>query len=489
MNFPQPFLDKYSRLLPKKDFDEFIAYCKKTLRKSIRVNTLKISVKDFQKITAEKGWELTPIPWCESGFWIDRENKEKPLGTSIEHFLGLFYIQEASSMIPPEVLNPQPGDRVLDMAAAPGSKTTQLATKMKNEGVIIANEPVVKRIKGLVSNLERLGTYSVVVNRKEGQFFEETTPNFFDKILLDAPCTGEGTVRKDQKALDNWSQENIEGMSKLQKQLIKSAFKALKPGGEMVYSTCTLAREENEEVVEYLLNEFPDNAKLIPIILLSSDVIRESQSSGNNGMLRIWPQQYDSEGFFVAKIKKQSKTEKVFKNSKNQKKQKHFSSKYKVLRNEEVDVLQEVLEERFGYKEQLTKQFKIHQKEGSVYLCPLQIKEIDEKIYLERKGMQIGEFLHKRSGITEFKIHHLGVTLLGDKFQKNVIELSEAEVRKYLKGENLTLSHPASSCHSCEGENLLSDGIIALKYRNTIFTKGLLNGKNIKNQIPRYLIW
>jgi len=514
--FPQGFLDKYQAQLSKADFDQFLEFCQKPLRKSIRVNTLKISVEDFQKIAEEKGWELEAIPWCEEGFWIERENRDEPLGNSIEHFLGLFYIQEASSMIPPEILNPQPGERVLDMAAAPGSKTTQLAAKMQNKGVLVSNEPVVKRIKGMVSNLERLGASCVVVSRKDGQFFGENAPNFFDKILLDAPCTGEGTVRKDPKALENWSQENIEGMARLQKQLIKSAFEALKPGGEMVYSTCTLAREENEEVVEYLLEEFEGNAELVPFSLKSPlrglggvEKVEEKKhvatkninlekdfsttpaqnnlkgaGSGRNdalyGMITIWPQIFDSEGFFVAKIRKNEKTE-----FKKLKKKKHFTSKYRVLRNNEVELIQAYLEERFGYTRKLVNLFKLYQKENQVYFCPKEIREIDKRIYLERRGFHVGEFLHKRSGITEFKIHHLGITILGDKFTKNILKLKEGELKKYLKGENLDLD----SGQARMTEAGLDNGVVVLKYRGVVLGKGLLKGENVKNQIPRYLIW
>ena len=464
--FPQEFLDKYQAQLSQTDFEQFLEYCQKPLRKSIRVNTLKISVADFLKIAEEKDWELTQISWCKEGFWIEREDRSESLGNSIEHFLGLFYIQEASSMIPPEILNPQPGERVLDMAAAPGSKTSQLAAKMQNQGVLVSNEPVVKRIKGMVSNIERLGAICSVVSRKEGQYFGENAVNFFDKILLDAPCTGEGTVRKDSKALDNWSQENIEGMSRLQKQLIRAAFESLKPDGEMVYSTCTLATEENEEVVNYLLEEFKGNAELVTFKLGKEEA----------GMHTIWPQLYDSEGFFVAKIRKNEKTENAFKSKK---KGRHFTSKYRVLRNNEVAIIQDYLEKRFNCTEKLVTLYKLYQKENQIYFCPKDIRVVDERVYLERRGFHVGEFLHKRNGSIEFKIHHLGVTVLGDKLVKNIVDITEDQVKKYMKGQNLDY----------QNKDEIENGVVGLKYRNVLFGKGLLKNNTIKNQIPRYLIW
>ncbi|MBT4936533.1 NOL1/NOP2/sun family putative RNA methylase, partial [Candidatus Peregrinibacteria bacterium] len=315
---PQIFWEKYKKMLSSSEFEAFKEASLKPLRKSIRINTLKISVDDFKKEAKKLQWKLKPIPWCKNGFWIEREDRSEPLGKSLLHLLGYFYIQEASSMIPPEVLKPKKDDIILDMSSAPGSKTTQIAALMQNSGIIVANEPEGSRIKALHSNIERLGVANTLISQKDGRAFSEYFSNFFDKILLDAPCSGEGTIRKDSSALEHWNEKRVEVMSRLQKDLIAHAFMALKPGGEMVYSTCTLSPEEDEEVLEFLLETCEGNAELLPIEL-SHEILRQTQGlyptrSENkqlkdSGILKIWPQTYDTEGFFIAKIKKNFPTE------------------------------------------------------------------------------------------------------------------------------------------------------------------------------------
>lgn len=185
-------------------FDDFVAACQRPLRRSIRVNTLKISVGAFLDLVSSYGWQLTPVPWCEEGFWIERDDEESlPLGSTAEHLSGLFYIQEASSMLPVAALfadGNQP-ERVMDVAAAPGSKTTQIAARMNNRGAILANEFSASRVKVLHANISRCGIHNVALTHFDGRVFGAALPEAFDAILLDAPCSGEGVVRKDPDAL------------------------------------------------------------------------------------------------------------------------------------------------------------------------------------------------------------------------------------------------------------------------------------------------
>ena len=224
--------------------DSFIDACQRPLRRSIRVNTLKISVSDFLALVEPYAWQLSPIPWCEEGFWIERDDEDFPLGSSAEHLSGLFYIQEASSMLPVAALfadNPSFA-RVMDVAAAPGSKTTQIAARMKNQGAILANEYAASRVKVLAANISRCGISNVALTHFDGRVFGAALPEAFDAILLDAPCSGEGVVRKDPDALRNWSIASNEAIAATQREMIDSAFHALRPGGTLVYSTCTLNR-------------------------------------------------------------------------------------------------------------------------------------------------------------------------------------------------------------------------------------------------------
>ncbi len=293
------FIEHYK---PLTDIDKFLEYSVKPLKKSIRVNTIKSTVKEIKENF--KGMKLKQVPWCKQGFWLEGYG----IGNTMEHFLGKIYIQGAASMIPPIVLNPKKDEKVLDMCASPGSKASQIAAMMDNQGLLIANDNRIDRMKPLVTNLERCGTTNTVITLMQGRHFEKTGIDF-DKILVDAPCSGIGTIRKSLKTIDIWNPEFSRKMHGLQKQLVKTAFNRLKPEGTLVYSTCTLEPDENEGIVDFMLEEF-DNIKVekISLDIKSSRPIQEfngkEYSSEVKKTLRIWPQDNDTEGFFVAKIKK-----------------------------------------------------------------------------------------------------------------------------------------------------------------------------------------
>lgn len=304
-NFPfkADFIKHYSGLT---DWDTFKKYSLSFLRRSIRVNTLQASVAEVKKSIEAKGWNLTPIPWCKEGFWIDHHGR-RDVGNLLEHHLGKIYVQEAASMIPPLVLQPQPGDIVLDMCAAPGSKTTQIGAMMNNEGIIVANDYKGDRLQSLGLNIQRSVLTNTIITLMHGKRFYQFE---FDKILLDAPCSGTGTIRKSLKTISIWNPGMIKKIAKTQKELIENAFKNLKVGGEMVYSTCSLEPEEDEGVVDFLSQKF-DNAEIMEINLPGlkrSPAILEFEGTKYNPevkhCIRIWPQDNDTEGFFVCKIRK-----------------------------------------------------------------------------------------------------------------------------------------------------------------------------------------
>ncbi|MBW2981878.1 NOL1/NOP2/sun family putative RNA methylase [Candidatus Woesearchaeota archaeon] len=307
IEFKDKFIERYEKLT---DFEEFKKYSLSFLRRSIRVNTLKISINDIKK-RLEKDWKLEQVPWCREGFWIEHkgkgEEKRRDVGNLIEHQLGYFYVQEAVSMIPPIVLDPKPGEKVLDIAASPGSKATQIAQYMQNKGILIANDYKGDRMKPLSINLQRMGITNSIATLMHGRFFKDIQ---FDRILVDAPCSGTGTIRKSLKTLRMWNPNMVKRISGTQKQLLETAFNNLKAGGTIIYSTCTLEPEEDEGVVDYLLEKYP-NAKLEEIKLHElkrSDPILEFDGKKYDPSikkcLRLWPQDNDTEGFFVSKIRK-----------------------------------------------------------------------------------------------------------------------------------------------------------------------------------------
>lgn len=307
--FKPKFIERYKQLT---DFEIFKRYSLTYIRKAIRVNTLKISIDELRK-RLENNWKLEPIPWCKEGFWIDyrREGEEKryDIGNVLEHFLGYIYVQEAASMIPPVVLNPKPGETILDMCAAPGSKSSQIAATMQNKGLLVASDVQADRLNPLGINLQRMGVSNSLIVRMPGHWYNNTSIKF-DKILVDAPCSGTGTIRKSYKTLSMWGPNMIKKLCAQQKQLIATAYQALKPGGILVYSTCTMEPEEDEGVVSWLVDKHPD-AKIEKIeldIKRSPAVMKFGKETYNPQVkecLRIWPQDNDTEGFFVAKIRKQ----------------------------------------------------------------------------------------------------------------------------------------------------------------------------------------
>jgi NOL1/NOP2/sun family putative RNA methylase len=303
----ESFKEHYKELLGN-DYDEFMKYSLSFIRKSVRVNTLKMPVSKLKK-RLESKWELEQVPWCKEGFWLQHKHEKRfDIGNLLEHQLGYIYVQDAASMIPPVVLDPKPGELVLDMCAAPGSKTTQMAAYMKNKGIIVANDNQTDRIKALAINLERCGVTNAVITQMEGNSFRHKNLEF-DKVLVDAPCSGTGTIRRSLKVLNMWGPHLVEKMAGIQKHLLETGFKVLKPNGILVYSTCTLEPAENEAVVSFLLDKY-ENAKLEKInlkIKRSLPVLKHGDLEINPAVkdcLRIHPQDNDSEGFFVAKIRK-----------------------------------------------------------------------------------------------------------------------------------------------------------------------------------------
>ena len=304
MEFKPKFIERYSKLT---DFEKFKEYSLKFIRRSIRVNTLKISVEGLKKRVNEH-WLLTQIPWCREGFFIMHKTGRRDIGNSVEHALGYIYVQEATSMIPVVALQPKPGEIVLDMCSSPGSKATQIAAMMENKGVLITNDYKYGRLKPLSINLQRCGVANAVVTLMAGQQFGRLNLKF-DKILLDAPCSGTGSIRKSIKTLQMWSPNAVKRLAIIQKTLMRSAFECLKDNGVLVYSTCSLEPEENEGIIDCLLQKYK-NAKLenIKLDIKRSPAVESFEgvaySDETKKCLRIWPQDNDTCGFFVARIRK-----------------------------------------------------------------------------------------------------------------------------------------------------------------------------------------
>ena len=308
----QLFIERMKELL-EEDFENYWKTINIQPVKSIRVNTLKISPKYLKKRLENKSWKIKqPFKDFPEIMLVESELQPGELGRSLEHLLGYYYIQEISSMLPIISLNPKPEEIILDLCSSPGSKTTQIASKMKNTGTIIANELKLPRIKILASNLERCGVTNTIITKSPGELLckklkeEEFNIN---KILVDAPCSGEGTVRTTPKTFQMWNEKKIFSLSRIQKNLLVNAI-GLLGKGEIVYSTCTHAPEENEEVIDFILRKCKNvkiEKPLLPIEIKYREGIKKWRGKEYLEELkyscRIYPQDNNTEGFFIAKLK------------------------------------------------------------------------------------------------------------------------------------------------------------------------------------------
>lgn len=312
---PKPaFRERIQQLLGS-EAEEFFSYCYKPLPHYIRCNTIKISPAELFERLSRK-WQIKQL-FLRHPEIIKVESKMNgatllpgELGKAREHLVGYFYIQELSSMMPVIALQPSQSEMVLDLCASPGSKTTQIAASMQNSGLLVANDIRLDRIIILNSNLERCAVTNTIVTREDGARLCKKFARMhvkFDKILVDAPCSGEGTAREDLKLFKMWNLKMIENFSRQQKRLVASAISVLKENGLLVYSTCTLAPEENEEVIQFLVDNFPVEIEKPELPLKIRQGIKEWQgvqfSKNIEKCCRIYPQDNNSEGFFIAKIK------------------------------------------------------------------------------------------------------------------------------------------------------------------------------------------
>lgn len=274
---------------------------------TLRVNTLKYDIQSLMKYFKEKNIKFERVSWYKEALIIKNVN-EKQIQKLEIYEKGYIYIQSLSSMIPPLVLNPKQGEKILDLTAAPGSKTTEIATIMNNKGYILANELDKIRCERLRYNIEKQGAEIIEVINERGEKIGDKYPETFDKILLDTPCSGEGRFIVNSVATyRDWSPKKVKELSKLQKKLFASAYKALKPNGIMVYSTCTLNQEENEFILDWALNNF--DIKLMDIELEIKDAqygFDDNLHKSIKKAIRILPSK-ETEGFFVAKLKKEGK--------------------------------------------------------------------------------------------------------------------------------------------------------------------------------------
>ena len=308
--FPGEFLERLKDIVPDKKYEVVLTAMSSPKATSFRVNTLKARRDEVMSSLTNEGLELHDVEWNRLSFWVQHEQRERLLASRM-YTEQKIYVQNLSSMLPPIVLDPQPGERILDLTAAPGSKTLQIACMVKQDTEIAAVEVVKNRFFKLRDNLDSQGATFVRTYLKDGRSVWKNRPEYFDRVLLDAPCSSEG--RFHLSAPDSyayWSPRKVKEMARKQKRLIFSAAQSLKPGGVLVYSTCSFAPEENEAIVAGLLKRFPEALQTEPIQI--GDSFLEVGHSSWKGKAfvddvvrarRVLPN-YQMDGFFICKIRK-----------------------------------------------------------------------------------------------------------------------------------------------------------------------------------------
>ena len=458
MNLPIEFEKKMKAFLGN-EWDDFLYSYDNNRFQALRFNTLKVQSQEERmrilktlKISSDK-----KVSWADEAYYFDENVRP---GKHPYHEMGLYYIQEPSAMSAAALLAPKPGMRVLDLCAAPGGKSTQLATYLGDSGLLVSNEINTQRSRILSQNIERMGIKNAIVTNEDSFVLASHFPGFFNAIQVDAPCSGEGMFRKLPEAIEQWSMENVAICAARQKEILDNAAVMLKPGGTIVYSTCTFSREENEDVIECFLERHPDFT------------LEE--------MERFWPHKVDGEGHFVAKLVRRGcvdtdlKADRKTKKNKNSKNRKNETKP--ALTKENMKLLSEFLDETIS--EDMAawiKNSRLVMFGEQLYRLP--DIEVDIKgLKVQRAGLHIGEFKKQR-----FEPSHSLALALKLNDAKNLVKLTcdNPQTIGFFNGQSVMLSdEQAAECK--KGWALVCvDGYPA--------GWGKVNGAQVKNHYPKGL--
>ncbi|TWT12393.1 RsmF rRNA methyltransferase first C-terminal domain-containing protein [Streptococcus sp. sy004] len=399
---PQAFIDKYRELLGE-EADAFFASFDQPARSAFRINPLKKQKIDFPN----------PIPNTEWGYY------GKISGKSPEHVTGLIYSQEPAAQMVGQVAKPEPGMRVLDLSAAPGGKSTHLLSYLGNQGILVSNDISKKRSQVLVENIERFGARNVVVLNESADRLAKVFPNYFDLIVFDGPCSGEGMFRKDPEAIQYWTVDYPSQCADLQQSILQDALTMLAPGGRLVYSTCTWAPEENEGVVSWLLQEYPELTLLdVPKLNGMVEGIDLPQTA------RIYPHQFEGEGQFVAHFQDQGLPASIRIKSGHSNLTKGQKAYWQEFAKEHLRVDLSGMLQVFG---------------DQLYLLPQELPDLSS-LKIARNGLHLGTFKKNRFEPS----FALGMALSSDEV-KRTVTISEADFSKYVSGQTVTLQEALST--------------------------------------------
>ena len=415
MKLPETFEIKMKQLLGQEEFEQYLDSYELPKYQGIRINTLKVDLDIWKKINPFA--TLKEVPWCHEGFYYQLEDKPSK---HPYYYAGLYYIQEPSAMSPGAYLPVEEGDKVLDLCAAPGGKSTQVAAKLNHTGLLVANDISASRAKVLAKNLENFGVSNMIVTAEKPEKLATAWPGFFDKILIDAPCSGEGMFRKDESAIKSWETHGIDYCIALQEDILESAAKLLKPSGMMLYSTCTFSPEENEQMIKAFLLKHPEFS-VKPLEAVGG--IKHARPDWADapaqleGALRLWPHHLEGEGHFVCLLERKEIGSTYAGDYIKQQPLKMFKEAYTFFKDYTV----------------LADSLLVMEQKGKLYNLPEETPDL-QGIRVIRSGLLLGEIKPKR-----FEPSHALVLAYAKEDFKTTIDWSieEDKVWRYLKGETI----------------------------------------------------
>lgn len=417
MKLPVEFTDRMKKLLGD-EYNDF-EYCYDNDNyQGLRINSLKVGEEDYKRIRAMFGCE-TSVEWEENGFYYEPDTRP---GKHPFHEMGLYYIQEPSAMSAAAILKPEPGARVLDLCAAPGGKSTQLASYLAQKGLLVANEINAARAKILSLNIERMGIKNAIVTNEDSGKMASRFPTFFHSILVDAPCSGEGMFRKNSEAIEEWSLDNVKLCAERQEEILDNAASMLLPGGTLVYSTCTFAEEENELSIQSFLDRHTEFEMVDYAAPWFEPAFYELK-----GAYRLWPHKLHGEGHFVAILRKSGTL-----NTEG----KEYKDKASKLSKERLDLVKDFLNKTVS--KELTKEIlegKIVCFGEQLYIAPKEAPSMNG-IRVLRNGLHIGEFKKNRFEPS----HALALAMKkSDAINSVDISLENPASISYFRGESLVV--------------------------------------------------
>lgn len=455
---PEDFKEKYTRLLGKSRAQQFFNSINDSPKSAFRVNSLK----ENYCVSYEQEKEVSGV----SKAYYGKINGQDPAWVS-----GAVYSQEPTAMFPALFVEARPGQKVLDLCAAPGGKSTAISEQLKGEGLLVANEISHARAKVLRENLERWGTTNSLIVSEKAEKLAQCFPHYFDKILVDAPCSGEGMFRKNPQAIKYWSQNYVLLCQKRQKEILNFAVQMLKPEGEIVYSTCTYSPEENEQIVSWLSQKF--NLTIMPLNVKTHAIAHGHPEWADNNpdlikTVRFWPTADLGEGQFAAKLKLSPNVVVQAKISPNQKKKKKRRPQKEALTKSEIQLIAEVLD-KFNLPAAI-KNWRLNSRVRNNHVfIPALSDSANLHLQILANGVELGMLKKNR-----FEPGHQLAMVLAEQKQNRVVELSRENYLKYLHGE--TLRTQANET-----------GFVLVSRQNFILGFGKISNHIIKNYYPKGL--